>query len=343
MTKLVGIVALGLLVTKMAGAAEQLECGERTEMASPFKVCLTIQADQKMAARADIASVLSEIKAINAWMSDWIPDSEVSKVNDAAGKKPVKVGPEFMTVLKATLAVSRDSQGALDPSFNVMRGLYNFHKGEEREPTDEEIRSRLALIDWQSIELKESASTVFLKKPGMRIGFGAVGQSYAADKAVAMLKARGYKGGYVDGSGDTVFWGVKPGGAKWTIGVRDPLHAGGVLLRIYGTDFAVTTCGDDEQFFMKDGHRVHHVIDPRTGRPSMKSRQVTVIAKRGFDADAWDTAAFVMGPTAAKPVLERKGYRAVMVGADGQLTLTNGLRKEKTAWGEGYVVEGELK
>lgn len=331
------------LLAMGATGADLIECGERSEMATPFKVCVAVQADRKQAARGDIASVLGEIKSINLWMSDWIPESEVSKVNDAAGVAPVKVGAKLLELTREVLAISRESQGALDPTFNVMRGLYNFRKGEEREPTDAEIQERKPLIDWKSVEVNEAASTVFLKKKGMRIGFGAVGQSYAADRAVELLKERGYQGGYVDGSGDTVFWGTKPGGALWTTGVRDPRDTDKVLLRIYGSDFAVTTCGDDEQFFMKDGRRVHHVIDPKTGRPGTKSRQITVIAKRGFDADAWDTASYILGPEAAKPLLEKKGFRAVMVDAKGRVTLTKGLKKETTRWGEGYVIEGELK
>lgn len=342
---LVSLVAFTLssLFIFPAAATEQIECGDRYEMGTPFKVCLTIESEQKLAARGDIATVLGEIKQINLWMSDWLPDSEISKVNLAAGKEPVKVGSKLIEVLKDTLLVSKESDGALDPTFNVMRGLYSFKKGEEREPTDSELRERLPLIDWKSVEIDSDKSTVFLKKPGMRLGLGAVGQSYAADRAVELLKERGYKGGYVDGSGDTVFWGTKPGGALWTIGVRDPRDTEKVLLRIYGTDFAVTTCGDDEQFFMKDGRRVHHVIDPKTGRPATKSRQITVISKRGFDADAWDTASFVMGPDKAKPILEKKGFRAVMIDAKGKVTMTKGLKKEKTKWGEGYVVTGELK
>ncbi|CAN5477737.1 FAD:protein FMN transferase [soil metagenome] len=331
------------LPTLSARASDQIECGERSEMGSPFKMCVSIRRDEVQAARADIAFALSEIKQINTWMSDWIPDSEVSHVNDAAGKNPVKVSPALINALKRTLIVSRESMGALDPTFNVMRGLYNFHKGEEREPTDQEIKERISLIDWKSIVINEKNSTIFLKKKGMRFGLGAVGQSYAADRAVEILKSKGYTGGYVDGSGDTIFWGTKPGGALWTTGVRDPMNTEKVLLRIYGTDFAVTTCGDDEQFFMKDGRRVHHVIDPKTGRSATKSRQITVISKHGFDADAWDTASFVLGPEVAKPILERLGYRAVMVDAKGKMTLTKGLKKETTKWGEGYVVEGVLK
>jgi thiamine biosynthesis lipoprotein len=331
-----------LLGAVTVSASDQIECGDRVEMGTSFKICVAINADQKMAARADIANVLGRIKEMNLWMSDWLPETEISRVNDQAGKEAVKVRPELFQLVKATLAVAKSSDGALDPTFNVMFGLYSFKKGEEREATDAELSERLPLIDWKSVVLNETKSTLFLRKKGMKLGLGAVGQSYAADRVVEILKARGYTGGYVDGSGDTVFWGKKPGGALWTVAVRDPMDTSKVLLRLYGTDFAVTTCGDDEKYFIKDGRRIHHVIDPTTGRPASRSRQITVISKRGFDADAWDTASFVLGPKRAKPILERNGFRAVMVDAEGKMTLTKGLKLENTKWGEGYVIEGEL-
>ncbi|MDZ4084511.1 MAG: FAD:protein FMN transferase, partial [Bdellovibrionales bacterium] len=306
------------------------------------KICLVIQAHQQAQAREDIALAFKEIGRINSWMSDWLPETELSQVNQFAGEKPVKVGSELLGVLSDTLSVARDSAGALDPSFNVMWGTYNFKKGAEREATEEEIKTRLPLIDWRKVIVDSEMSTVFLKEKGMKIGLGAVGQSYAADRTVEILKKKKYVGGYVDGSGDTVFWGHKPGGAKWTTGVRDPSNSDAVLVRIYGTDFAITTCGDDEKYFFRDGRRVHHVLDPKTGRPAMKSRQVTVIAKRGFTADAWDTAAFVLGSELAIPILEKKGLRAVFVEPDGTVKLTKGLKKESSAWGEGYVVTGAL-
>lgn len=322
---------------------EYLECGSRPEMGTPFKICLVIKAHQKAQAREDIAASFKEIQNINSWMSDWLPATELSLVNQSAGEKPVKVGADLLRVIRETLAVASDSSGALDPSFNVMWGTYSFKKGEEREATDEEIRTRLPLIDWRKVIVDPENSTIFLKDKGMKIGLGAVGQSYAADRIVELMKKKKYVGGFVDGSGDTVFWGHKPGGALWTTGVRDPTNKDAVLLRIYGTDFAITTCGDDEKYFFRDGRRVHHVLDPKTGRPAMKSRQVTVIAKRGFTADAWDTAAFVLGADLAIPLLEKKGLRAIFVEPDGTVKLTKGLKKESSSWGEGYIVTGALK
>ncbi len=328
---------------------EYLECGTRSEMGTPFKICLVILAADQAQARADMTEGFLQIKEMNQWMSDWLPDTELSQVNASAGRAPVKVRKELFDLLKFSLEVARDSDGAFDPTFNVMWGTYVFKKGEEREATEEELRARLPLIDWRKVKLDAAKSTAFLETAGMKLGLGAVGQSYAVDALVEFYKAKGYRGGYVDGSGDTVFWGHKPGGALWTTGIRNPLWQEGekgqdeVILRVYGSDFAITTCGDDEKFFMRDGRRVHHVIDPKTGRSANRSRQVTVISKRGLDADAWDTAALVMGPMKAIPILEKKGFRAVLVDAQGKVHITKGLKKTKGPWGEGYIVEGELK
>ncbi len=336
---LMGLFGLCLLFSIPAASADVMECAEQAAMGTPFKICLVAREEQALNVAFDFKAAFKEIDRINQWMSDWLPDSELSRVNRAAGAQAIPVSKELLAAVRETLAVSKASEGALDPTFNVFFGLYRFKAGEEREPSDAEIAERLPLIDWKSVVLDEAKGTLFLKKPGMKIGLGAIGQSYAADRVADMLRARGYRGGYVDGSGDTVFWGTKPDGAKWTTAIRDPRDKSKVILRIYGTDFAITTCGNDEKFFIKDGRRVHHVIDPKTGRPAQLSHQVTVIAKRGFDADAWDTAAFVMGPKKAKAVLESLGLRAVMVGIDGTVTLTKGLTKQQTSWGEGYTVD----
>lgn len=322
----------------------RLECRDGIEMGTPFRICVAVQKEQRLHFELDLSRAFRRIREINAWMSEWQPDTELSKVNRAAGARPEPVRKELFDVLAATLQIAKQSDGALDPSFNALWGLYKFKPGDQRSPSDHELAERLPLIDYKSVVLNASHSSVFLKKPGMKLGLGAIGQGYAVDQAVGLLKQRGYTGGYVDGSGDTRFWGHKPDGAAWMTGVRDPRDKDKVLLRIYGTDLAVTSCGDDEKFFFKNGVRVHHIIDPRTGRPAKLSRQVTVIAPTAFLADAWDTAAFVMGPEFAQKRLESLGLDAVIVGADGQITLTKGLvRQTDPRWGVAYLWKPQLK
>jgi thiamine biosynthesis lipoprotein len=323
---------------------QELICGQKVEMGTPFKICLHVpllgaeQAERVQRATRDLEAAFAKIAQMNLWMSDWLPSSELSQVNARAGQEAVAVRPELWQLLKQTLEVARVSQGAFDPSFNVFFGLYNFKPGQEREPSSAEIAQRRPLIRWQDIELRPgSPQRVYLKREGMKLGLGAVGQGYAAQIVADELRLLGYPGGYVDGSGDTIFWGQTPKKTLWTTAIRDPRDHSKIILRIYGTDLAITTAGDDEKFFWRNGQRVHHIIDPRTGRPATKSRQVTVIARRGFDADAWDTAAFVMGAEKAIPILEKRGLHAVIVDDQGRVWLTKGLQRVETEWGTHHL------
>ncbi len=274
-------------------------------------------------------------------MSDWQPGTQLSQVNQAAGARPVKVGSDLYELMKYTLRISEKTEGAFDPTFNAFWGLYKFKANDQREASEEEIKERLPLIDFRNVVMNDQEKSIFLKSSGMKLGLGGIGQGYGVDKIVDELRKK-YPAGYIDGSGDTYFWGSKPDGSLWTTAVRDPRDKGKTALRIYGTDFAITTSGDDEKFFMKNGRRVHHIIDPKTGRPATASRQVTVIAKRALDADAFDTGLFVMGPAKGKKVIESVGLQAVFI-TEKEVILTKGLVKKNTPWGEVYEVVGPLK
>lgn len=328
-----------------ADAPRELVCGDRVEMGTPFKICVYALASDKTGPSFDFARVFEKLHSINDWMSDWQPGTQLSQVNQAAGARPVKVGADLYDLMKYTLRLSEKTEGAFDPTFNAFWGLYKFKANDQREASDEEIRERLPLVNYRNVVMNDAEKSIFLKSSGMKLGLGGIGQGYGVDKMVEELRKK-YPAGYVDGSGDTYFWGKKPDGTLWTTGVRDPRGGkeGGqekVALRIYGTDFAITTSGDDEKFFMKDGRRVHHIIDPKTGRPATASRQVTVIAKRAVDADGFDTGLFVLGPQKGKKIVESVGLQAVFI-TDKDVTLTKGLVKKQTPWGEVYEVKGDL-
>jgi thiamine biosynthesis lipoprotein len=316
----------------------ELVCSEQTEMGTPFKICVYVEAKHALNVKGDFKKSFSILHDIDHWMSEWRPDTQLSRVNLAAGAQAVKVTSDLFEVIQFALQVAKESDGAFDPTFNALWGLYNFKKGEEREPTDEELKERLDLINYKNVELNDALKTVFLSKPGMKLGLGGLGQGYGVDKVVAYLRTK-YTAGYVDGSGDTYFWGKKPNGELWRTGIRDPFRPKEVVATIYGTDFSITTSGDDEKFFFKDGVRVHHLIDPKTGRPSMNTRQATVIAPTAFEADSYDTASFIMGPKKALALLERKKLQAVIVGPDKKVHFTKGLKAEKTPWGTVYKMK----
>lgn len=311
-----------------------LECASAIEMGTEFKICVSISPLEKLTFTSDTATAFKLIKSINAWMSDWIDGTELNEINKQSGVVPVKIKPELFNLLQFSQAVSQNTSGAYDPTFNVFWGLYNFKKGSERAATEDEIKERLPLVNYKQLELDSKHSTAYLNKKGMRIGLGAIGQSYAVDEVVKFLKQKNYSAGYVDGSGDSFFWGTKPDGSKWTTGIRNPLNRDQILARYYGTDMGITTAGDDEKYFIRDGKRIHHILDPKTGKPADKLRQVTVIANTALIADAYDTACFVLGLDKCLRVLKQQKLEGFIVTPDGKLHTTPGLKKKKNEWGE---------
>jgi thiamine biosynthesis lipoprotein len=312
-------------------------CRERGEMGTPFKICAFVEKAQRTRYENDVQMAFSRIREMDSWMSEWRPETMLSQINQAAGLRAITVNNDLFELLSFSLQVSINTEGAFDPTFNALWGLYNFKKGSYREATEKELKEKLPLIDYRQVILNREKKTVFLKKPGMKLGLGGIGQGYAVDVIGKMLKDRGYVAGFVDGSGDTLFWGKKPDGSLWKIGVRDPRDNSKLVGSIYGTDFAVTTCGDDNKFFMDGERRVHHVIDPKTGRPSQGVRQVTVIAKSAVVADAYDTAAFILGYKEGQRVLEKQGVEGIFV-TDQKVITTPGVRIVTTSWGSSWQV-----
>lgn len=331
-----GGIGLSVNGTPQAASPAELICEDGAEMGTPFRICVYADPRDRMGVRFDLRKGFRILAEINAWMSDWVAGTELNKINEAAGARAVPVRKELFDLLVYAREVSEVTGGAFDPTFNAFWGLYSFKPESRREPTDEEVKDRLPLVNFRHMELDSAKRTVFLKMPGMKLGLGGIGQGYGVDAVVSSLKAR-YSAGYVDGSGDTYFWGRKPGGEMWITGIRDPRDKSRDIGRVVGTDFAITTAGDDEKFFMVGNRRVHHILDPKTGRPATGARQVTVIAKSATEADAFDTAALVLGVEKAKPLLERRGLEAVFI-TDSGVVMTKGLRKQKTEWGEILVL-----
>ena len=312
-------------------------CDTQSIMATAWTICLWDEKHSAAELQEAIADGMEKVREIDRWMSEWKPQSLVSQINDNAGIQAVKVSDDLWELLQLSLLHSRLTDGAFDISFNAFFGKYSWKKGSERFPTDSEIRKTLPLVNYKNIELNEKEKSVFLRKPGMRIGFGGVGQGWAVDEVVKVLQGKAISAGFVDGSGDTYFWGRKPGRKLFTVGIGDP-RGKGVLFKIYDTDFAVTTAGDTEHFFMRNGKRFHHIIDPHTGHSASNSAQVTVICKRARLCDVADDGIFVLGPEKGKAYAEKIGVEAVIVSPQRKVTLTKGLTSFTSPWGPALKV-----
>ncbi len=282
---------------------------------------LTVEAENEEKAEEAFSAAISEMERVEALMSEWMEGSPVSEVNRNAGKRPVEVPAELFDVIEAARILSFKSNGAFDISWAAMKGLWDFRQGRERLPTEEEIAERLPLVDFRRIKTDLLAHTVFLETEGMAIGLGAIAKGYAVDRAMKALLVPGVTGAIIKAGGD-----MRVQGGPWEIGIKDPRRLSSIMARLKLSDISISTSGDYERFFIKDGILYHHIMDPKTGRPARGTRSVTVIGPDTMTTDALSTAIFVLGPEKGLKLAEElPGIEAIIIDSFGKLHSTGGI------------------
>jgi len=238
---------------------------------------------------------INEVGRIEKLISSWDTASETSLINKNAGIKPVKVSKELIELIERCIKVSELSNGYFDISFASIDKIWKFDGSKVDIPSDEEIAESIKNINYKNIIIDKVAQTVFLKEKGMKIGFGAIGKGYAADKAKEIMISHGIKSGVVNAGGDLISWGTKVNGQPWTIGIADPANKEDVICWLNVSDIAVVTSGNYEKFVEINGKRYCHIINPKTGWPVSGLSSVTVLCNNAELSDALATTIFVLG------------------------------------------------
>jgi thiamine biosynthesis lipoprotein len=262
-------------------------------------------------------------------LSEWNPESDVSRVNTAAGSGvPVHVAPETYEVIAAAVDIGDLTAGAFDITFLPVGRLWNFMRRVLPEP--EALARARALVDYRRIALDPQALTVALPDSGMGIGLGGIGQGYIGDRVATLIREHGFTNFVVDVSGDLRVDGLL-GGRPWRVGVQHPRAPGRTLATVpIANGLSIVTAGDYERFFDLDGRRYHHIIDPATGYPAAACQSVTVVSRDTMLADALDTALFVMGPERGIALAERlPEVEAMIVDAQGRMHTTSGFQLDE--------------
>lgn len=289
-------------------------------------VTITATAQTEAIAQAAMTAAFQEIRRLEELLSTWIPTSELSRVNQAAGRQPVKVGHETMMLLTRSQEVARLTEGNFNVAIGPAVDAWGFY-GRSRIPEASELAALLALVDLEQVRLDPLAGTVYLARPRMRIDVGGIGKGFAADLAAEAMKRAGALGGIVALSGDMRTFGRAPDNTRFIFGIKHPRKEGAVLARVELQDEAISTAGDYERSFDRNGVRYHHILDPRTLQPAHGCQSVTVVAREGVLADGLDTGIFVMGPQRGMELAEKlAGVEAVIVDQEGNLLVSSGLR-----------------
>jgi len=262
-------------------------------MGSRFDI--TVVAKDSADAAAYIDQAIAEIQRIEKLISSWDPNSQTSKINRSAGIKPVKVDPELFGLIERAIGISKLTEGAFDISYASMDKIWKFDGSMTEMPSAEAIKASVSKVGFQNIILDKELSMVFLKLPGMKIGFGAIGKGYAADRAKALLMKAGVKAGIINASGDMNTWGKQPDGSDWKVAITNPFDKKKAFALLPIKEGAVVTSGDYEKFVEFNGIRYAHIINPKTGYPATGIISATVFAPSAELADALATSVFVMG------------------------------------------------
>jgi len=282
--------------------------------------------DEKLATKL-IEQVVAEMHRIDHLMSPYKEDSELSKINNLAGKYPVKISDEMFNLLKVSLYYSELTSGAFDISFSSVGYLYDYRNS--KKPTEDQKQSLVEQINFRNIHLNDTDKSVKFDSQQLKIDLGGIAKGHAVDRCIEILRKQGVKNAFVSAGGDSQVVGKK-NDRLWYIGIRHPRDDKKLIVNLPLEEVSISTSGDYERFFIQDGIRYHHIIDPKTGDSARDSQSVTILAPSSTMADALSTSVFILGAIRGLALInEIPQTSAIIIDNRGMLHYSNDLVSPK--------------
>lgn len=287
---------------------------------------ILIHSEQREQAARAIAAAFDEMRRIDDALTGWRPVGQVWQVNKNSGVAPVTVSDELLKLIREAGRIHKLTDGLFDITYRGVGGLWNFYQQPHVIPTEAAIKDGLSRVGFERIEVNEEQRTVYLPVKGMEIGLGGIAKGYAVDRAVELIAAQGFEDFVVNAGGDLYVKGSEQA-SLWRVGIRHPRIDGTLLAEIPAKNYAVVTSGDYERYFIKDGRRYCHILNPKTGYPADACQSVTVLAANSMQADALATGIFIMGPERGLAFAESlQSVEVLIVGADGGIHMSSGFK-----------------
>lgn len=274
-----------------------------------------------------VKAAFSEFQRYHDLTNIYDPKSQVSRVNQMAGKEKVQVDPDLIKIMQYSISMASKLDGTFDVTVGPLTALWGIGKKGEFVPSAEEIQRVLPLVNYRLVEVDAAANTIFLPKEGMSIDLGGIAKGYATDQAIAILKSKGITSALVNAGGAVCVIGKKPDGSSWRVGVQDPRDSDGIAAKLALSNWiSMETSGDYQRYFIKDGTRFAHILDPRTGVQPREVASVTIVGPDASYGEVLGKALFVMGIQKGTELLKQfPGNEAIFIGLDGKITVTSGL------------------
>jgi thiamine biosynthesis lipoprotein len=297
------------------GQTDSIFYESRPAMGTTFDIYLYAR-DAARAAEL-FTHAFEEIERVEALLSNYRAESELSRLNARAAHEAVTTDPELYALLARSLAFSRLTGGAFDISVGSLMAAWGFFRGQGHYPTVDALAHARAQTGWRNVLLDPEQRTVRYLVPGLQLDAGAIGKGYALDRVAELLRTLGVSRALIgSGASSYIALGAPPGKAGWLIHVHDPLDEARIVSSVTLHDRSLSTSGSLQKFFELDGRRYGHIMDPRTGAPVAGRLQVTVITANATDSDALATALFVLGPVAGRAALDHVRGSALFMEAD---------------------------
>ena len=283
---------------------------------------IELWSDDPQLAERLITEVQAEFERINQLMSPYIASSELSLLNRNAASEAVTVSTEFYQLLAKAKTISELSHGAFDVTFASVGFYYDYRAGIK--PDSAQLQRARQYVNYQSIELLADHQVRFAQ-PGVKIDLGGIAKGYAVERAVGILAAQGIKHAQLTAGGDSRLLGDK-NGKPWLVGIKHPRQDDKYAAHLPLQDSAISTSGDYERYFIEDGVRYHHIIDPKTGQSASGLLSVSVLGADTTQTDALSTTLFVLGLEHGMALIEKiAGYDAIFIDANHRMYFSSGL------------------
>jgi len=300
-----------------AAAANQLMRVETSVPAMGGTFSIVAYGPDAEVLRSATEAAAEEARRLDQAMSNYVPSSEWSEVNRDASHQPVKVSEEMFDLIAACVDYSKASEGAFDITVGPLMKVWGFYKGTGHLPHRAEVRTALAHVGSQYIELDKRTHSVRFLRSDMNIDPGGIGKGYAVDRMIGIIRQYGVKSALISAARSSIYaLGTPPNEPGWRAQIRDPRDGSKVATEVLLHDESMSTSGNYEKFFVAEGKLYSHIMDPRTGFPSQGMIQVSVITPRTIDSEAWTKPVYIQGREWAENHLP-KGFRAYVC-EDGQ-------------------------
>lgn len=318
----VPLAACGLVVAPVQ-AQPGIHQASRNLMGTRLDLTLQDGDGRRLSEAADAA--FAEMARLAGMMSRYRQDSVLNAINLAAGLQPVQVPPELMRVLEMAQQAALASGGAFDATVGTLKD-WNFDADHPALPTAAQLAAQLPLVGSKGLQLDRRRGTAYLRQRGMRLDLGGIAKLPILQAGLDQLHAHGVRNAMLNGGGDVLVSG-KLDDRPWRVGLRDPRRPGQLLGAVELTRGFVAASGDYERYFMYQGKRLHHILDPHTGYPSQGPHGLALVGDDLAAINGLGAAIMVAGAAAGQRRLAKlPGVDAFIVDADRQLWLSDGMR-----------------